>query len=307
MSSTRLDLSDVDLAIIVWGEPPEVLARSCAALSAAMGLHWSGSLLLVENGRSAAGARELVRRIFPDATRVVIRAQENLGFGGAVNVAMAHSSAQYVGVFNPDGVADADMARELLRALGDHPGALLAAATIAPLGPAATSASGAPAPAEWVPGTACLYRRDAFLAVGGFDPLYFMYCEDVDLSKRAREQGLTLLRVPTATFHHEHSATGSAQALRLRHFTASATTLSYRYASSRLRVLGVLARKRARWFRAMAKARRWWWLGGAVLGSVVWLARVPEIERRRRRPWDGEALLAWLDGVSEEVETAPLR
>jgi GT2 family glycosyltransferase len=143
--------------------------------------------------------------------------------------------------------------------------------------------------------------------VGGFDPLYFMYSEDVDLSRRAREQGSTLLQVPAATFHHEHSATGSAQALRIRHFTASATTLSYRYAPSRLRVLGVLARKRTRWFRTMAKERRWWQLGGAVLGSVVWLARLPEIERRRRRPWDREALLAWLDGVSEDVEMSPLR
>ena len=53
---------------------------------------------------------------------------------------------------------------------------------------------------------AALYRRDAFLEVGGFDEDYFSYFEDVDLGFRLRLYGYRALYVPDAIVHHVGSA-----------------------------------------------------------------------------------------------------
>lgn len=54
---------------------------------------------------------------------------------------------------------------------------------------------------------AALYRRDVFLAVGGFDEHFFCYYEDSDLSFRLRLAGERCLYVPGAVVHHVGSAT----------------------------------------------------------------------------------------------------
>src|SRR3990172_5147160 len=51
-------------------------------------------------------------------------------------------------------------------------------------------------------GGAMAIRREAFFEVGGFDPDYFMYHEDVDLGWRLWLQGYKILYVPSAVVHH---------------------------------------------------------------------------------------------------------
>jgi GT2 family glycosyltransferase/SAM-dependent methyltransferase len=62
---------------------------------------------------------------------------------------------------------------------------------------------------------AAVYRRDAFLAVGGFDEDYFCYLEDVDLAFRLRLAGHRSLYVDDAVVRH----VGSALAGRESDFT----------------------------------------------------------------------------------------
>lgn len=49
---------------------------------------------------------------------------------------------------------------------------------------------------------AALYRREAFLEVGGFDESYFCYSEDVDIGFRLRLFGHKGMYVPNAVVHH---------------------------------------------------------------------------------------------------------
>lgn len=58
---------------------------------------------------------------------------------------------------------------------------------------------------------AALYRRDAFLSVGGFDEDFFCYAEDVDLGFRLRLAGHRCLLVPDAVAMHVGSATTGGQ------------------------------------------------------------------------------------------------
>jgi glycosyltransferase involved in cell wall biosynthesis/GT2 family glycosyltransferase len=52
----------------------------------------------------------------------------------------------------------------------------------------------------------CLVRRAALAAVGGLEPLYFAYLEDVDVGWRLRKRGYRALVVPGAVALHEGSA-----------------------------------------------------------------------------------------------------
>ena len=53
---------------------------------------------------------------------------------------------------------------------------------------------------------AALYRRDAFLSLGGFDEDFFCYLEDVDLGFRLRLAGQPCRYVPQAIINHQGSA-----------------------------------------------------------------------------------------------------
>lgn len=58
---------------------------------------------------------------------------------------------------------------------------------------------------DWLSGCGLAVDRDAFVAVGGFDPGYFLYAEDVDLGVRLGRRG-RLVTVPGARVVHEVGA-----------------------------------------------------------------------------------------------------
>jgi hypothetical protein len=63
---------------------------------------------------------------------------------------------------------------------------------------------------DWVSGACCLVDAAAFAAVGGFDELFFLYAEDVDLSWRLRAIGRRLYYCPeTFVMHAKRLVDGS--------------------------------------------------------------------------------------------------
>lgn len=62
----------------------------------------------------------------------------------------------------------------------------------------------------WVSGGSSIIRKDLFLKLGGFDPIYApFYSEDLDLGLRAWKSGYTLLWEPSAIVEHKHESTMS--------------------------------------------------------------------------------------------------
>lgn len=75
----------------------------------------------------------------------------------------------------------------------------------------------------WLSGACVLVRRSAFEQLGGFDPGYFMYFEDVDLGYRLGKAGLRNVYEPAAVITHSgaHSTTSeSALMVRVHHDSA---------------------------------------------------------------------------------------
>ena len=60
-------------------------------------------------------------------------------------------------------------------------------------------------------GAAALYRREAFIAVGGFDEDFFCYCEDIDLGFRLRLAGWESVLVPEAVVRHAVSSSSGGR------------------------------------------------------------------------------------------------
>ena len=91
---------------------------------------------------------------------------------------------------------------------------------------------GLPRDVDWLSGCAIALRREAVEAVGGFDPGYFLYVEDVDLAERLRAAGWRLGYRPGARVRHRVGAsTSRVRWTALRHHARSLD----RYLAARLR------------------------------------------------------------------------
>lgn len=84
----------------------------------------------------------------------------------------------------------------------------------------------------WVSGACLAIPRCAYEELGGFDEDFFMYCEDVDLSWRARANGFILRMCPRALFLHEVSNRQQDMAV-LRMIYTSGVRLAQRWGNEK--------------------------------------------------------------------------
>jgi GT2 family glycosyltransferase len=182
-------------------------------------------VVVVDNG-SGDGSRELLREEFAEAT--MIELGENLGFGPALNRAIAAEPGDPIVVLNNDVVCEpqfleallearsqgAEMAAGVLLAERD-PGRIDSAGVIADRtlmgfdylnGEPREAAVAAPAPLGPT-GGAALYARRAFEAAGGFDERIFLYYEDLDLALRLHARGARCELAADAAAVHAYSQT----------------------------------------------------------------------------------------------------
>ncbi|HEU4739168.1 MAG TPA: glycosyltransferase family 2 protein [Solirubrobacterales bacterium] len=190
-------------------------------------------VVLVDNG-SSDDSVELARRELPEIK--VLELGENLGFGPALNRAVAAHPADAVILLNNDAEPEPHFVEALVDGLGagvdsvagvllqerapeliDSAG-VVADATLMGFdylhGEPAEAAMGAADPLGPT-GGAALYRRQAFEAVGGFDERIFLYYEDLDLSLRLAAAGGRCRLAPEARALHAYSASlGAASAAK---------------------------------------------------------------------------------------------
>jgi len=203
---------------------------TCALLDRCLAsLRGLADVWVVDNG-SSDGSVEMVRSAHPWASLVV--AEENLGFGRAVNAVARRTASEWLVAANADVAVSRGALEALLAAARPRDGAV-APALVLPDGSvqrsvfpfpsirdALTRAVGRDAwrsldlsregVVPWAVGAFLAVRREAFDAVGGFDEAQWMYAEDLDLGWRLARRGWTTRYVPDARVLHEEAASTSA-------------------------------------------------------------------------------------------------
>lgn len=190
-------------------------------------------VIVVDNG-SSDGSDRMVAERFPEV--VLLRMEENLGFGTALNRAVAAHPTDAILLLNNDAAAEPRFVEALVDGLGTgvdsvagvmlqerEPGLIDSAGVVADRtlmgfdylhGEPVAAAAGAPAPLGPT-GGAALYRREAFEAIGGFDERIFLYYEDLDLALRLAATGGKCRLAPGARALHAYSAgLGAASAAK---------------------------------------------------------------------------------------------
>lgn len=210
------------------------------ALEALRRSHDAGllDLIVVDNG-STDGTGEILEREATWARLELTR--RNNGFGRGCNIGFAFVRTPYALFVNPDAVVDPDAVGAMLSFLEENdragivgpaivegdgagseqlqmagkrptPGSVVRAATpilrhralafpIVPRSP--------PIRTEWVCGAVLMIRSGLMARLGGFDPRFFLYWEEMDLCRRAEASGFETWALGAAVASHVGGASST--------------------------------------------------------------------------------------------------
>lgn len=244
-----------------------------------------------------------------------IDAGGNLGFSVAANLGASSATANYLVIMNPDTRPTEVALRELVGYLEAHP-------DVASCGAAGVDTTGGGAQPTfwrllihslglhlllrrsgvfvsvrrgetlnvgWVSGSCMAIRRDAFEAVGGFDPAFFIYMSDFDLGKRLGDRGMRQVLLGDVVVPHDDGGSsdipsvvtwerrGRAWVRFFRHWRSPPVALALSTVQvlalvSRTVLYGVTRQKR--------RAREMWTYSRAIVAE--WIR--PEIGLEERLP-----------------------
>lgn len=157
----------------------------------------------------------------------VIINTRNLGFGHAMNIGVREAQSEFCLLMNPDATLENGAMGALLAAAEHYPdAAIIAPQLIEPSGrvffqPRSFLAHFLENPdgtlrlpegdvcTPFVSGACMLVRREVFLKLGGFDENIFLFYEDDDLCRRAREAGYSVIYAPQARVRHARGTSGT--------------------------------------------------------------------------------------------------
>ncbi len=237
-------------------------------------------IIVVDNG-STDGSRELIEKVFGDRV-IQLWSERNRGFAGAVNLgvryAMEHGAASIL-VLNNDTIVDQNMIKILHQAAQIYPDAGIIAPAIyymndperiwrlgdrmhrwfrMPYPVSDREVSKEIVEVDFVTGCGMLIRRPVIEKVGLFDERFFMYYEDADFCKRARDHGFRILCVPGAKLWHKVSATARRSLSTNVYWRARSRIMFYRkhFGRGLTRILLVVIV-----LKLLFEGLRGWWAG----------------------------------------------
>jgi GT2 family glycosyltransferase len=132
----------------------------------------------------------------------VIAAERNLGHGQGHNFLSLGSSAKYLWLMNPDGMPAPSCLGFLLNEMNTSDLIVGAEARQLPFDHPKTF-NKKTGEVEWASGACLLIRKQNFVDINGFDKVFFLHGDDVDLSWRLRDRGGKLHYVGKALYFHD--------------------------------------------------------------------------------------------------------
>ena len=223
-----VDHGTLRISVIIASRNTRQLTVDCLASLAEAAPSRPYEIIVVDNA-SSDGTVDAIRTRFPQVR--IIECQENLGLAQANNLGAAEASGELMLFLNSDtlvppqalsrlaapfeadpriGIAAPRLVRPDGRVQGTASFLMTPLTVLLPTARRrakkaigrAVQGSGSLAGIAYFCGAAVMVRREAFEAVGGFDPSFFFYCEDPDLCKRLADGGWDLAFVPETAIVH---------------------------------------------------------------------------------------------------------
>jgi GT2 family glycosyltransferase len=211
------------LVVVNYGAH-QLLDTGLGPVSGLPGLH----VVVVDSLHSAA-EREAVSALAAARGWTLVGLPDNPGFGSAVNAGVARAredGAEQIVLLNPDATVSASVLRSLVAVGRDEPDALVCPRIEDGAGRmwfaggdllvrrGVTRTRGIvfeEAQHPWVTGACLVFSTSLWDRVGGFDPRYFMYWEDIDLSYRVVAAGGRIVVRPDLVAVHLVGGTQEGQ------------------------------------------------------------------------------------------------
>lgn len=283
--------------------------------------------ILIDND-SQDGSVDFVRSEYPWVR--TLPQSSNLGYARAANLAMRSSEAEYVAILNTDLKLGKDWVEQIVRpAESDSSVAVVASKLLLYDYPQYLNGVGGGMThlgytwdrgmferdegqydqvddVAFACGGAALFRRRTILKVGGFDEMFYMYHEDVDLCWRLWVLGYRVVTAPRAVAYHKFSAsTGDNKGMMWRELMGERNNIRSLLKNRELRRLIPLLRELYELPQEPARKELQW-------GNFLWnLRRLPNtLWHRLRIQWrrrNSDAELERLLLHSEHVPVDPNR
>ena len=180
-------------------------------------------IIIVDNN-STDNTAEFIKKSYPDIK--IIETGQNLGYALGNNVGVKEAIGEYIVILNPDTKVDPMWLSTLLRPLEEDSTIGLTTSKIIEYYDRDHGACGnsphytglhfprglekpitsftKPEVIGAISGCSFAMRRDLFESLGGFDPEFFLYLEDSDLSIRTRYAGYKIMFEPESVVYHKH-------------------------------------------------------------------------------------------------------
>jgi GT2 family glycosyltransferase len=227
-----------NVAIVILNFNGRSLLDECLASLSRLTL--PAEIVVADNGSTDDSLAYLRER---HASIRLLNLEKNWGFAEGYNRALAQIEQPWLVLLNNDATLAPDWLEQLLAVAGEKPQAAIlggkllfkqkageapfvqcAGASFTDAGTAFEIGWGQPDHGQYeqarcagsIPGAALLIKRDVFCELGGFDPKYFAYLEDVDLCWRAWLAGYETHYVPGAVAWHHFGASGGGRASAFR-------------------------------------------------------------------------------------------
>lgn len=170
-------------------------------------------LIIVNNSPSLLLSSFMDKHKFDDVFLLkLINSDDNVGFGRAMNLAFEYAKGEHILLVNPDvKMTQDDYLEKLLIFANQNPDyGAISTQILDDVGNDVSTyytyefgqTLGFDGQICWFQGSLLLIRHQIFKALNGFDPDFFMYCEDVDLCLRIKKIGLDLLKNEQLSVYH---------------------------------------------------------------------------------------------------------
>lgn len=225
----------MDISIIIVNYKTQDKALRCVESAKAgetAGL--SCEIILIDNA-SGDDCKKIINK-YSDI--VFIKSEKNLGMGGGNNLGLKKALGEYVIILNPDTLVKQGAIKKLYNLIARNDSVGIAAPKLLNVDGSlqyscfreinfftpilrrtflgkyfkknldhflmADFSHNEIKEVDWVMGSCFIIKKKLMDELAGFDERFFMYFEDTDLCRRAREKGLKVVYYPEAVVVHDH-------------------------------------------------------------------------------------------------------